>query len=586
MAEPFRRPHGVYYIRIAIPSELRSLYQSPGKKPPEEKLVSLKTRNKKHADVAAARAVLEHNAEFEAKRWDLRPRLALTQDDLHEAALATHNRLVAADEDHRLRGSRALAAELDAVWAFLQGEYPDDEDGAWKVFQGVKDALENPAAARRERTAAIKAEMGSYGDTTVREDVAEFVKERHLDAVPGDASWKKIANAIQRGEREANLSADRLDKGELPELLDKLVSAPATPRAKVGEGIMDIFAKYEKQEAANKRPETWDQSRKDVELYVSTLPARSTMAAISKASVRDWLELCQDYPKRASDTKLFKGMSMAEAVAHNEGLGEDAKPVVSVKTVNRWLSAVGSFCKWAINRGYLDLEVNPCHGLYAEAPEFEAESFTPEQLKTLFASEMFVGDVERDYKFWLPLVQAFTGMRQGEVAQLLVRDVFEQHGRWTIFVTKKGGHDKSIKRGSSERVIAVHPTLEEVGFIDYVKAMRAAGHERLFPTAERKHGQWVPDYSREFSRHLERLGLKDGPGLSAHSFRHTAIDAMRAGGFLDAEIAPIVGHAKLKLQTSGYGRVQEDRLLRDAPVVDSIAYEGLDLSHLFAIGLT
>lgn len=575
------RSNGVYYVRIAIPPELRSLYQTPGRQLPEEKLVSLKTRSKKHADVAAARALLDLKEEFEAKRWQLRPRVALTQDDLHAAALGTYTRLNAADDDARL--NPPSLADLPAARRVLEREFPDDKAKVNAILKEIEVALRDPAAARRERDDAIKAEVGRYSDATVHEDVADFVREHHIDAEPGDASWKRIANAIQRGEREAIRAADALDKdGAYIEVGDKLVSEPVAPRAKAGEGIMDIFAKYEKQEAANKRPETWDQSRKDVELFVSTLPARSTMAAINKASVRDWLELCQDYPKRASDTKLFKGLSMAEAVAKNESLGEDAKPVVSVKTVNRWLSAVGSFCKWAINRGYLDLEVNPCHGLYAEAPEFEAESFTPEQLKVLFASEMFVGDVERDYKFWLPLVQAFSGMRQGEVAQLLVRDVFEQHGRWTIFVTKKGGHDKSIKRGSSERVLVVHPMLEKVGFIDYVKAMRDAGHERLFPTAERRHGQWVPDYSREFSRHHERLRLKDGPGLSAHSFRHGAIDAMRAGGFLDAEIAPIVGHAKIKVQTSGYGRIAEDRLLRDAPVVDSIAYEGLDLSHLSA----
>lgn len=569
---------GHYSLRIVIPKDLRHLYPSGGRLPKERIWESLGTTDLRVAKIEMKRVGARYDRIFAAQRESLR-RVALTDDDLHEAALGAYNQRVALDLQMRL--GQITDADRAAMWAFLRREH--DEEEAHGIMQEVERELADPAAVRAETTAAIRAEAGRFGESTVREEVEAFIREKHLDAEPGSVARKKISSAIQRGLLEGFQRGDELDRGDFTGAIkDPLVSAPRTPRAKPGEGILDVFDKFEKHNPENCNADTLAQSKYAFRLFASTLPDRATVDAITKATVRDWVDLCREYPRRASDTKAFKGLkTMEDVIEANRNLEEDAKPFVAAKTINRWLSAVGAFCKWAINQGHLDREVNPCHGLYLNVEDRPPETFTPEQLQTIFSSDMFVGDVNRDHWFWTSLVQMFTGMRQGEVAQLLVKDVFEQHDRHTIFVTKRGGGGKSLKTASSERVVVVHPELVRLGFVRHVEAMKAAGAERLFPTAAKNsRGQWIADYSREFSRHLARIGVKDGPGLSSHSFRHTAIDAMRGGGYLNEEIAPIVGHAKTKLETSGYGKVPEDRVRRDAPVIDSITYGDLDLSHL------
>lgn len=571
--------NGHYYLRIVIPKELRHLYPSSGKLPKERIWVSLNTTDLRAAKIAMKPVGARYDRIFKAQLEGLPARVALTEDDLHEAALGAYNERIALDK--WLRMGVVTDADRAAMWAFLRRAH--DEEEAHGVMLEAEREIADHATVRAELNAAMRAEAGRFGESTVREDVENFIREKHLDAEPGTVARKKIASAIQRGMIEAFRRGDELDGGDFTGAVkDPLVSAPRTPRAKPGEGILDVFDKFEKHNPENCNANTLAQSKYAFRLFASTLPDRATVDAITKATVRDWVDLCREYPRRASDTKVFKGLKcMEDVIEANRNLEEDAKPLVAAKTINRWLSAVGAFCKWAINQGHLDREVNPCHGLYLNVEDRPPETFTPEQLQTIFTSEMFVEGVTRDLWFWTSLVQLFTGMRQGEVAQLLVKDVFEQHGRHTIFVTKRGGGGKSLKTASSERVVVVHPELVRLGFIRHVEEMTSAGAERLFPAAEKNsRGQWIADYSREFSRHLARIGVKEGPGLSSHSFRHTAIDAMRGGGYLNEEIAPIVGHAKTKLQTSGYGKVAEDRVRRDAPVIDSISYEALDLSHL------
>eukprot|EP01035_Chromulina_nebulosa_P041782 gene41781-56575_t len=74
--------------------------------------------------------------------------------------------------------------------------------------------------------------------------------------------------------------------------------------------------------------------------------------------------------------------------------------------------------------------------------------------------------------------------------------------------------------------------------------MKKAGQIRLFPLAERnERGQMLADFSRNFGLYLTKIGLKNGPGISLYSFRHTASDAFRRAGYLDDQFGYILGHS-------------------------------------------
>lgn len=596
MPTPFRRqPSGIYHIRIAIPPELRALYQTPGKNPPPERLVSLKTRNKTQADVAAARAVLKYKDEFEAKRWELRPRAALRQDDLHAAAWGTYQRLDAADDDLRL--NPPSLADLPEARKVLEREFPDDKAKVNAILKEIEVALRDPAAARWERDAAIKAEVGRYGDATVREDVADFVREHHIDAEPGSVSWKRIANAIQRGEREANRAADRRDEGEPVDIRDKLVSEPAVPRAKPGEEIMELFEAFARENPRGNVKDSINTSRRDVALFVSTLPPRSSVKAITRRAVADWKALLVQWPVKATETTEFRGMSMAEVVERNKDV---KKPKIAVRTINRHLSALSAFCDWLLANDHIQTSPATRMQLTDKRKVGDGKPFPLTDLPKIFAAPLFVGaesdtkmrkpgDVLiRDYRYWTPLVMLFSGARPGELAQMLVEDVRLAHGRWIMHITTENDEDKSLKTDNSHRVVPVHPELERLGFLDHVKKMRKAGERKVFPDAKQnKRGQWGVDFSSSFSDLLTDVGVKTKTGpskrLTLYSFRHSVSDALRLAGFDDAEFAPLYGHSKATT-TARYGHEQPRTIEQRAKMIDAIAYEGLDLSHLHAGG--
>ena len=177
----------------------------------------------------------------------------------------------------------------------------------------------------------------------------------------------------------------------------------------------------------------------------------------------------------------------------------------------------------------------------------------------------------------------FSGARPGEIGQLDVADVFEQHGHWTMHITNEVGGDKSVKTKGSKRVVPIHPELIRLGLIEFHRTMKDRGETRLFPEATRNsRGQMIAEFSREFGRYLGRIGMKEGRGLSLYSFRHGATDAWRRAGLLDHEFNFLLGHQKAGT-TSKYGLLPQGILDQRIALVEAISYPSLDLTHLYSI---
>src|SRR5690606_15212390 len=139
--------------------------------------------------------------------------------------------------------------------------------------------------------------------------------------------------------------------------------------------------------------------------------------------------LLMKYPVRATEVVAFRGMNMRQTVEMNDEL---KRPVLSDRTVNRYLSSLSAFCAWAEVNGYI--ASNPCSGM-ALPKERRAKTlpFTSEQLNRLFKSPLFAGAQSdsqwryisrpgsiliRDHRFWVPLIMLFSGARPGEIGQL------------------------------------------------------------------------------------------------------------------------------------------------------------------------
>ena len=207
------------------------------------------------------------------------------------------------------------------------------------------------------------------------------------------------------------------------------------------------------------------------------------------------------------------------------------------------------------------IEVNPWDGLAVEGSNQRTQKrsvIKPEQFQTLFSQPLFKEyrlpqgrqNAGRDAAYWLPVMVAYTGARVTELAQMLVTDVKHDHGTWIMHIRvtypnwqKLKGYYPGVTDGPSVRSFPVHSELVRLGFVEYAKAMRTAGHERLFPCIPVSEvNNAGGGFSSWFSDYKSSLGL--GPEHTFHSFRHTVETLLKRKREHPFHINHVTGHAQ------------------------------------------
>ncbi|MFC2967728.1 DUF6538 domain-containing protein [Acidimangrovimonas pyrenivorans] len=586
------RRGGSYSARIRVPLDLVEIL---GRK---ELVKALGTSD----HVEAKRRLLPVLEGWHRQFDDLRARRAVTDDDKAHATWAHY--AGALDRDEASRQSYPDEADIEAERAEIMRRAEAGEIAKADPLTILDATLDLKvkqewgrldAEARRVKLAELRKHLRTGNMALINHEVAAYIQENELLVEEGSPDWKALAHRMMRAEIEAlqrTLERDEGDYGGQPRdpIVTPFTSAPRAP-AKPGETVMEVFDIFARENPRKVAQDRLNQMRRDLGLFVDVVGRNLSVTKIDKAAVREWKTLLISYPVKATETKDFAGLTMRQTVEHNERVG---KPVISDRTVNRYLSSLGAFCDWCVKNGYLDQ--NPVNGM-ALPKERTSKTlpFTSEQLNALFASPLFTGCLSgdewrnlakpgnvqvRDHRHWVPLIMLFSGARPGEIAQLAVSDVRQQHGHWIMHITTEGEGDKSVKTEGSMRVVPIHPELVRLGFIKYRDEQERAGSKRLFPGAQRNaRGQMMADFSREFGRYLERIGIKEGRGLSLYSFRHGATDALRRAGYLDEQFGFILGHTGATM-TGRYGILPQGMLEQRVELINAIGYHGLSLRHL------
>lgn len=215
---------------------------------------------------------------------------------------------------------------------------------------------------------------------------------------------------------------------------------------------------------------------------------------------------------------------------------------------------------WATENGHLD--VNPAKGItikVSKKSKDKRQPFNADDLNAIFAGPVH-SDGERptsgrgEAAYWLPLLALFTGARLEEMAQLRPHDVVQEtyadgdgqtRRSWFIKIVEVDGeHGTTVKTAGSERMVPVHPMLEELGFTAFVRAQQHAKHARLFNLLKpggygrlgNKWGEWWSSYMRG------TIGITDKRKVF-HSFRHTFKDMARHCGVTEGVARQIMGHS-------------------------------------------
>ena len=294
---------------------------------------------------------------------------------------------------------------------------------------------------------------------------------------------------------------------------------------------------------------------------------------IDRELVREYMERLAGVPH---DSNRLRGPGKKYHGVDIQGLikaaGTDRLELIGPGRAGRYVQKIGEAFKWATKSGYM--RDDPTAGMVATLGPSEKvkdqdkrQLFDSAMLLRIFAqnwwrngrSELAANGERKTapYKYWIPLLALYTGARLNELAQLYLGDVrrseagtwhldFNLDGEGKIDPSGKKGGDKRLKTINAQRVIALHPELIRMGFLEYVTALRDAGHSRLFPELghdkEKGYGKIAGQW---FNEHFldGKLKIERGVGLSFHSFRHTFLTACDRIDMPDRMRDDLAGHA-------------------------------------------
>ena len=180
-------------------------------------------------------------------------------------------------------------------------------------------------------------------------------------------------------------------------------------------------------------------------------------------------------PRNRSKIQQYRDLDFHEQVV----LNVDEKDRISTTTVNNILGYVSSFMKWSVINGFV--EVNFFEGMKLKKQirqRDERDRFTEKELKKIFQKHNYIEftEVEKHKysNYWTPLISVFSGLRLNEICSLYLDNIIQDkvNGRkkiWCFNILEESDRpDKHLKTLSSKRVVPIHDTLIDLGFLEFL----------------------------------------------------------------------------------------------------------------------
>nr|WP_187273034.1 site-specific integrase [Methylobacterium sp. WL69] len=377
-------------------------------------------------------------------------------------------------------------------------------------LEAVQHACEGVARARVENARILAARLeGRYDEASLRDPLFEGLKTNTLPPLPGEE--------------------------------------PATaPSVLTFEMLGDRYLAYAGK-AGNQQKTLGDLSR-SLRLAYAVIGADKPATSITTADVALLAQVIGTVPPNYA--KLKSKTSLVEAAAANIS-GQRLEPATQEKLFRFAKAAL----KWAEAMELIPKQPGANVKLPAVKKGSKKDSrfpYSAEQLNTIFTSPALTGHrtpsrrmepgdmLIRDGKFWIPWIGLYSGMRLGEIVQLLKSDVKHESEIWYFDVSKGENENKHIKTAAGVRRVPIHRALIEAGFLDHVA--KAKKGERIFEDVS----FGLDGYpSANFTKHWGRYGRAISfwtKKTTFHSFRHNMIQAMKEAGVPKEVRLEIAGH--------------------------------------------
>lgn len=533
---------GVYYLRRRIPSDVLTCY--PGKK---EITFSLRTKDYRTAIERHRNEEARLTAEWNDKRQRQADRFARMQ-------------LEAITRIDALTPEAIDAICLHAEAASLAGDEARRENGNY-TLEEIEEYQSGYTEANRVLKGAVA--IGDY--ELLRRPLEQFLQLYRYQLNASEAEMRRLALAYGRmAIRTNDKLLNRYDGMDVPTpALARRLDSPM-----LSEVTQDYLVYYEKLG----KSAMLGKVRIAMALLMEVVGDKP-IGSLRQTDLEAYFDTVQALPRRWKDVCRREKLTVRELAA--QGRGETSKSTFN----NNYLAAITPFVrycrrKWQ-DRGWPTTLTTD--GVRYTGSRRDTENgqraFQAEELKRLFeGAEMmgFAQDPALAHKYWLPHLGLFTGARVNELCQLnpqvdITQDM--RSGTWYLDITDESeGHqgvDKSIKTGSSKRKLPIHPTLIELGFLDYVSHVKARGDTMLFqafpPSSQGRAGAKAAIWFRDF---LRVTGLRDETPnariVGMHAFRSTLLHRAMVQDVVNAEA--ITGHASniTNIETIQNGQVNQD----------------------------
>ncbi|MCE3011604.1 MAG: site-specific integrase [Proteobacteria bacterium] len=280
------------------------------------------------------------------------------------------------------------------------------------------------------------------------------------------------------------------------------------------------------------------------------LGAGTPVRSISRNHCVQVISFLRSLPPNVTKLKRYRGLTLSDAVALAKA---DGAKGLAANTVGSYMQGLSAMLHWAQNAEW-EVRASTRGLVETRRNEVQRRGFTPAELTKLFAALNAFRE-EQPTKFWVPALATFTGARAGEICQLRSEDVIDVGGvkclNLSVFDARgERVEEKRLKTAASERILPLHPTLLNAGFLAFVE--RQGNQDRLFPDlTPGPKGNYSHEFSKWFGRFKRGLGFTER-SLVFHSFRHGFKDACSLADIGDETTRALGGWATIN-QASRYG---------------------------------
>ena len=304
--------------------------------------------------------------------------------------------------------------------------------------------------------------------------------------------------------------------------------------------------------------------------FVIAMIGDKPVSEITKRELGKVDMLLPDIPKRTRIPAKHKNSLLARYLYAKEHGWAGLERLSETTICKSYHSTLNSFFDWLHQKAALPEA--PYKFVYVQKNNPAAEDrdvFSPEEAIKLASLPLFTG-CESVARIWNPggfFVQSFlywgyiialvTGMRPAEIAQVRCGDLIsiedEEGEVWFFDFTDRL---KDAKTSSSRRMVPLLPLVIELGLLERLDILMAAGYDRLFPewkplvktTGEVKHGHAL-------SKSWQYIKVKFGftrNGVTLYSARHWFAQRLDEIG----QIAERARHMAMGHATTGKGKAR------------------------------